>query len=1185
MLQIREVCKEYRTGDLVQRALDHVSLNLRDNEFVAILGPSGSGKTTLLNVIGGLDRYDSGDLIINGVSTKKYKDRDWDSYRNHTIGFVFQSYNLIPHQTILANVELALTISGMGKTERTRKAVQALEQVGLGEQVHKKPNQLSGGQMQRVAIARALVNDPDILLADEPTGALDSDTSIQVMDLLREVAKDRLVVMVTHNPELAEAYATRIVRLRDGKIQADTDPFLVDEAGLKKPEHRNLGKASMSFITSLSLSFNNLRTKKARTILTSFAGSIGIIGIALILSISNGVNDYIDTMEEETLAQYPLQIESSGFDFMSMMGEMPGMEEEEEKSGDIDVIETITGIFSNVDSNDLQSLKEYLDSGQSGIEDYTNSVEYKYDVTPQIFREDPDGVRQVNPDMAFEELGGATGSSSMFLSMMGSDSFFEMPEDPALYQSQYEVKAGRWPQNYNECVVVLTQSGGISDTMLYTLGLRDSMELDEMIRQYLDEETVQLPEDFGSYSYEDLLDIGFRLVDSADYYEYDSQYGIWTDRSDDEAYLQELVKNGEELTVVGVVQPEEGSTITVLGSGIGYLPSLTRHVMERAAEKEIVQNQIAHPQVDVFSGEEFGAENAENGFDLNSLFTVDTQALQEAFQFDESALTEGMSGQMEMPDLAGAGGLDLADFIDFGSLDLDLPQMSAGGLAELLGDIRLNVSGEAVSQMASGLLDGYQEYAAAHPEADFSRLGESFLGYLETEEAQNIFRDAIREIIRENADAMVTGEQLQDLMARIMTGYQEYAAEHGYTDPDRFAEYLMEYLQTADAETVMDQWAQENLGGLGDITISREQMEQLAGDMLAGYRGYAEANGLPDISRMGDYFTDYLGTPQAQQLLAAGIAGMVDTDSLQAQLADAMGSYMNEMMGQYGASVGQAIENQMASVMEQMMTQISAGIQQYMQQAMAQLAQNLGGAMNLSPEAFEQAFQVNMDGEELAQILLSMGSIQDATYEGNLQSLGYADTDVPSEIDIYPKDFESKEQVTAILEDYNRQMEEQGKEDQVISYTDSVGTLMSSVTDIVNVISYVLIAFVAISLLVSSIMIGVITYISVLERKKEIGILRAIGASKKNVSQVFNAETFIIGACAGILGIAITLILLIPGNMILHSLDGLEDITAKLPVYDALLLIGISILLTLIGGLIPSRKASKSDPVTALRVD
>ena len=432
---------------------------------------------------------------------------------------------------------------------------------------------------------------------------------------------------------------------------------------------------------------------------------------------------------------------------------------------------------------------------------------------------------------------------------------------------------------------------------------------------------------------------------------------------------------------------------------------------------------------------------------------------------------------------------------------------------------------------------------------------------------------------------MVTGEQLQDLMVRIMTGYQEYAAEHGYTDPDRFAEYLMEYLQTADAETVMDQWAQENLGGLGDITISREQMEQLAGDMLAGYRGYAEANGLPDISKMGDYFTDYLGTPQAQQLLAAGIAGMVDTDSLQAQLADAMGSYMNEMMGQYGASVGQAIENQMASVMEQMMTQISAGIQQYMQQAMAQLAQNLGGAMNLSPEAFEQAFQVNMDGEELAQILLSMGSIQDATYEGNLQSLGYADTDVPSEIDIYPKDFESKEQVTAILEDYNRQMEEQGKEDQVISYTDSVGTLMSSVTDIVNVISYVLIAFVAISLLVSSIMIGVITYISVLERKKEIGILRAIGASKKNVSQVFNAETFIIGACAGILGIAITLILLIPGNMILHSLDGLEDITAKLPVYDALLLIGISILLTLIGGLIPSRKASKSDPVTALRVD
>ena len=539
---------------------------------------------------------------------------------------------------------------------------------------------------------------------------------------------------------------------------------------------------------------------------------------------------------------------------------------------------------------------------------------------------------------------------------------------------------------------------------------------------------------------------------------------------------------------------------------------------------------------------------------------------------------------MEMPDLAGAGGLDLADFIDFGSLDLDLPQMSAGGLAELLGDIRLNVSGEAVSQMASGLLEGYQEYAAAHPEADFPGWENP---------SSDIWKQKKRRTFSEMRSRDHPGKRGRD-------GYRGTAAGSDGADHDRlsgircgarlyrsgsFCGVLMEYLQTADAETVMDQWAQENLGGLGDITISREQMEQLAGDMLAGYRGYAEANGLPDISRMGDYFTDYLGTPQAQQLLAAGIAGMVDTDSLQAQLADAMGSYMNEMMGQYGASVGQAIENQMASVMEQMMTQISAGIQQYMQQAMAQLAQNLGGAMNLSPEAFEQAFQVNMDGEELAQILLSMGSIQDATYEGNLQSLGYADTDVPSEIDIYPKDFESKEQVTAILEDYNRQMEEQGKEDQVISYTDSVGTLMSSVTDIVNVISYVLIAFVAISLLVSSIMIGVITYISVLERKKEIGILRAIGASKKNVSQVFNAETFIIGACAGILGIAITLILLIPGNMILHSLDGLEDITAKLPVYDALLLIGISILLTLIGGLIPSRKASKSDPVTALRVD
>ena len=547
MLQIQHIKKEYRTGSLVQKALDDVSLNLRDNEFVAILGPSGSGKTTLLNIIGGLDRYDSGDLIINGISTKKYKDRDWDSYRNHTIGFVFQSYNLIPHQTVLSNVELALTISGIGKEERRKRAIDALKKVGLGEQLHKRPSQMSGGQMQRVAIARALVNDPDILLADEPTGALDSDTSIQVMDLLKEVAKDRLVVMVTHNPELAEEYATRIVNLRDGKIRSDTDEYIVDEQTLKEPEHKNMGKSSMSFLTALALSFNNLKTKKARTLLTSFAGSIGIIGIALILALSNGVNGYIQSIEEETLSEYPLQIQSTGFDITSMMVGNTGTDDKSKdssgkknKDGQVKVMEMVTNMFSKMNTNDLKSLKKHLEKDNDALKSYTNAVEYDYDVDPQIYREDSDGVRQVHPDKSFSSIGiGAdSGANSMMSSMMSTNVFYRMPKNTSLYEKQYDVKAGRWPKKYNECVLVLSQDGGMSDFLLYTLGLRDQMELDDMIKAFASEEEIKTPSSLGTYTYKDILNKKFKLVNQADYYEYDSQYKVWKDKSDNAEYMK-----------------------------------------------------------------------------------------------------------------------------------------------------------------------------------------------------------------------------------------------------------------------------------------------------------------------------------------------------------------------------------------------------------------------------------------------------------------------------------------------------------------------------------------------------------------------------------------------------------------------------------------------------------------------
>lgn len=1190
MLQIKNIRKEYKTGELVQKALDGVSLNLRDNEFVAILGPSGSGKTTLLNIIGGLDRYDSGDLIINGISTKKYKERDWDSYRNHTIGFVFQSYNLIPHQTLLANVELALTISGISKAERKKRAQEALARVGLGEQVHKKPSQLSGGQMQRVAIARALVNNPDIVLADEPTGALDSETSIQVMELLQEVARDRLVVMVTHNPELAQQYATRIVNLRDGKIRSDTDPFEVDEKTLKEPEHKNMGKSSMSFLTALSLSFNNLRTKKARTLLTSFAGSIGIIGIASILALSTGVNTYIHSVEEETLSEYPLQIQSTGFNFASsMMMSAGGSGEAQEESGDVNVIQMVTDMFSTMGSNDLEALKEYLDHGDSGIDQYVSAIEYSYDSVPQIYREDGDSIRQVNPDQSFSALGLGSGSSanSMMSSMMSTDVFYEMPENESLYKDQYEVMAGRWPENYNECVVVLTSSGGISDFMLYTLGLRDAMELDEMIQQFIDEEEVDTPDNIGSYTYEDILGTTFKVVNRADYYQYDSQYQVWTDKTDNDEYMKELVQNGEDLKVVGVVQPAEDANAVSLTTGIGYTKDLSRHVAEEAENSEIVQQQLQNPDVDVFTNEAFGEESGQRDLDMNSLFSVDEDAIQEAFGFDESALTEGMSDAFDFSGAMSADGstLDLSGLMNMEDISLTLPEMPELNMQDIMSGIRLEVSAEELAQIASDLLQGYQGYAAQNPAADYSGLGEDFLGYLQTDEAKQILSRNITEIIQSSGTVTVSNEQLQQLVREVMAGYQQYASSNGYTDINRFDEYLIEYLQTAQAQEILSRWASENIKIEGNVSITAEQLEKLSAEMVAGYQQYAAANGLPDPTKMDDYFMEYMATPEAQQKLSQGIAGMVDTGGVEEKLSTALQSYMQTIMGSYSQTMAQAIETQVSSAMEQMMGQISQSMESSMQEAMSQLSGNMADAFTINTEALQNAFQMNMTEEELGELLMSLAYREDASYDGNLQELGYVDFGQPNEISIYPSDFESKEQVLRILDSYNERMEEEGKEDQVITYTDIVGTMTSSVTDIIDIISYVLIAFVAISLVVSSIMIGVITYISVLERKKEIGILRAIGASKRNVSQVFNAETFIIGLCSGLLGIGLTLLLMIPGNALIHQLAGTTDINAILPVESAVILILFSVVLTILGGLIPSSKAAKNDPVMALRVE
>lgn len=1254
MLQIKDIHKEYRTGNLVQRALDGVSLSLRDNEFVAILGPSGSGKTTLLNIIGGLDRYDRGDLIINGISTKKYKDRDWDSYRNHTIGFVFQSYNLIPHQTVLANVELALTISGVSKSERRRRAKEALEKVGLGAQIHKKPSQMSGGQMQRVAIARALVNDPEILLADEPTGALDSDTSVQVMDLLQGVAKERLVVMVTHNPELAQLYATRIVTVKDGRILSDTDPFVIDSESMAPPVHKNMGKSSMSFFTALSLSFQNLKTKKARTLLTSFAGSIGIIGIALILSISNGVDKYITNMEEETLSEYPLQIQSTGVDLTSMMMGA-ATAQSGKKDGEVGVAQMVTNMFSKMNSNDLESLKVYLDSNESSISQYANSVEYTYSVSPQIFLENEKNIRQVNPDKSFSAMGLGSGSSnSIMSSTMSTDVFHEMPEDADLYKDQYDVKAGRWPENYKECVLVLTSQGDISDFLQYTLGLRDGKELDDMVQKFMAEEAVETPENEGPYTYDEILGKKFKLVNSTDYYEYDEEYKVWKDKSDNSSYMKKLVKNGEDLTIVGIVQPVEGATASMLTAGICYTPELTKHVIEKAASSEIVKQQLADEKINVFTGEEFGKEDNENSkFDMESLFSINADALQEAFQVDLSGfnmdlsslsgLSSGLNVEMpDMPDMSALAGNinldessmpDLSKLIKLDDLDLDLSHMidpeeilknlpadQVPDMSQALKSVKFDFTEEKVTALLKEVLTGYQESIKDKPEADMDKMQAALKQYLTSKEMNERLCKDLQELVKNNVNVDMSSEKLIAVAVGLMNQYQEYAKANGITQTDVAS--ILAFLSQGEIQQQIKEEAENLVKNSVTVNITTKQIRDLLmQDVVAAYPEYARNNSLPDPANLGTYFLEYMQTEDGQNRLMNGLMTLVDTSEVQTQFSQAMETYMKSMMTSFTDAITKGIESKFTEIMEQVEKQLTKGIQTAMEQmmgnissgmqeamqsvmasvsssitsAMSQAMSGLGGlgssmgnmedALSIDPEAFAKAIQMNMNEDDLSELMMSLLSSENASYDGNLKKLGYADLNVPGGINIYPKDFESKSEIVGILDQYNADMEAAGEDEKVITYTDLVGTLMSSVTNIVNIISYVLVAFVAISLVVSSIMIGVITYISVLERKKEIGILRAIGASRHNVSQVFNAETFIIGFCAGAMGIGITLLLLIPANSIIRSLADGVNVKAALPPVAAVVLIGLSVVLTLLGGLIPSRKAAKSDPVTALRTD
>ncbi len=1098
MLQLNHIKKEYKTGDLVQKALDDVSLNLRDNEFVAILGPSGSGKTTLLNVIGGLDRYDSGDLIINGISTKKYTDRDWDSYRNHTIGFVFKSYNLIPHQTVLSNVELALTISGISGAERRSRATKALEQVGLGDQLHKHPSEMSGGQMQRVAIARALVNNPDILLADEPTGALDSDTSIQVMELLKEVAKDRLVVMVTHNPELAEQYATRIVRLRDGVIQSDTAPFAPDDSAQVPPVHKNLGRSSMSPLTALALSFNNLLTKKTRTLLTAFAGSIGIIGIALILSLSAGVSNYIQEMERSTLSEYPLQLSTTGVDLAALLDpesytsavadntNVGTTSASSTPEGMVTVRELLSQLTEDNSSvNDLASLKKYLDSSECTISEDAASIEYTYGTVPLIYRQNKDGtVRQIFPDSSLSALNNTTSAAGIVSSMTNQSVFTEMAEEPSLYEDQYDVKAGRWPKSYNEAVLVLNSDGSISDYALYILGIEDDSVMMRFLQEYAKNKNTQAPTGYGTYPYDTFVGLKYKIVTNSDYYVYDEERQIWRNRSDDEAYVEQLVENSPDLTIVGVVQPRADASSTILPIGVAYTHALTNYAIDHAAESEVVKQQLADPEVNVLTGERFDADQRKTDLDISSLFSVDTDMLKDSFQFDASKLQFDLSGAFDLQD----GSFDVSSILDPSAFQLDLSDLDLSDID--MSDVEL-------------------------PDMDALDLSQLFA----------------------DMDLSVSEDALQSLMKKIMNGYKRYII----------------------------------------------------------------GNGILNLDKIG--FSSYMESDQFKQLLSESMGDLLDTTGLQEQftaslqqnLQGIMTSYLQSYSEQLSQKLGEAlqtkltaaIQTQMSTVMQQLMTQLTTQFSQQIQSAIqnniAQLSSQVEDALKIDPTVFQSAVQVNMSTDDLVDLVKMNLQSSTTSYGSVLGALGYSDYAKPGSIWIYPKSFEAKNRIVDSLNAYNAAMRAQGEEDKVIVFSDTVGTLMSAVTKIVDMVSNVLVAFVAISLVVSSIMIGVITYISVLERRKEIGILRAIGASKHNVSEVFNAETFIIGMCSGVIGVGLCLLLLIPGNMLIHSIAGTTSVTAVLPPKAALVLIVLATLLTILGGLIPARSAAKCNPVTALR--
>ena len=1110
MLQIKNISKQYKTGDLIQVALNDVSLNFRDNEFVSILGPSGSGKTTLLNIIGGLDRYDTGDLIINNVSTKRYKDRDWDSYRNHTVGFVFQSYNLIPHQTVLANVELALTISGISKKARKRRALAALDKVGLKEQAHKKPNQMSGGQMQRVAIARALVNDPDILLADEPTGALDTHTSVQVMELLKEVAKDRLVVMVTHNPELAEQYSTRIVNLRDGEIIGDTNPFQVNEAKLEKPRHRNLGKSSMSMLTAFSLSLNNLLTKKGRTFLTSFAGSIGIIGIAMILSLSTGFQNYVDKIQEDTLTSYPLTVESETADMAALLLSTTEEEEEKIKEGTVKEQQNIADLFATVGRNDLKSFKKHLEKNQEKVDEMVSLTRYSYAVTPTIYTKNKEKeLVLLNPS---DFLSSLMGSSSNLMTG-GISIFAELIDNQEMVDSQYEIIKGKFPKEYNEIMLILPDDGKISDLLLYGIGLRDLKDMEEMIADIIDGKKVENKEQPLEFTYEELMNLEMKLVDPSATYKYNSKYDIYEKMTEDDTYMNNVYNNALDLKIVGIAKPK-GESMGMASSGVLYTKKLTEYVINTASKSEIVQKQLANEDINVFSGKDFDDEEKSAGLDFQDMISIDEDLLASAF------------------------GVNINQ--------TDIENMTKGYMTEISGAITADTKNAQttflnnLSTITKNILNDYVE------ENQVAGMAMIKLSEVEKIVSNGLAKDKNKSILAGmESQYVIPQDTFSQMYNGIITGIlKQYIAMMGSSGGMMPMPPVGDMTVPPSGNTVGGNSVFGNTGTNNTVTNST----------LQNTITNTTADGISTMPPSA-------GTPTTD-LSAPLIKGSIDTMVNEMVKVDAIVSNTEQI----------AVAMTEATMQKTILTKVG--------ELTGKLMETIGSAFNVDSNKIASAFKFELNEDEMRRLFETMTSTTVENAETNLLTLGYQDLESPTYISFYFNDFDSKELFIDFIDEYNKKMEKEDEE-KVIKYSDITGILISSVKTIVDSVSYVLIAFVSISLIVSSIMIGIITYISVLERTKEIGVLRAIGASKKNVSSIFNAETFIVGLFSGIIGIGTTLLLLIPTNIVIHNVNA--DITAVLPVRGAIILVILSVILTLIGGLIPSRAAAKKDPVLALR--